>query len=1294
MSKKTPALWAKTIVAGACAAALATIGQLDAQAAEPKAFAIAQAPLFVSAPLPNVLFLLDNSNSFDERPDGVPVGSNHNASKSIIARSALRSIVDTYQGQMNLGLMTYKLGSYGAYNVSPTMYDASFEPSSYDAGFTRELAAANNWEAFPYASWASSSYGGTYSAPRPCAAPFSCPWPAGIGSPYNYAGLSWSDGALSGERRGNKAQYANLNDLRPWGQHPFDFIYYNVIQAGYSSDLKGYKPPGGSSAPPPPLYCFSNNTLGLHGLAPNAPAGIGGNNYNCRWTKAPPQPNYQADGIHNAKGLITSPTSGSNEARYGFSNSAYSLAYVATDSDQAQGFTSFGRIIVDMGNSLSSTDIPAAPSYYQSGVGSNGGGSLRAPIAPLSSAQLTKINGLLQCNIPSTWAGGYAYAPPPNTTACAGTGIVNAGATPSPGALQSALRYFSGKLLDSDNGTGLPLPSLNTQGSGANNMPDSCGNNFVIFFTDGMPTHKPDGSMYSSPEAAIADTVSAAKALKDAGTLVYVIGFGNAVQQSGLDQIAKAGGTTTSYVSSDEASLNAALSAVFNDVIVRSASSASVATNSAQFSAETSIFQARFTSSDWSGQLLRFQTDNATGAVDSHADWDSGQVLNAQPWQPGSASAGRRQIVAGSRPGPGDSAGGTIGAAFSWPSNPRAPAAGELRAWQAAALNTSALNVADSLGAARLSWTRGDRSSEGTLSTQMRRRVSVLGDIANSYPLFVGPPASATASGSAYYDFRKSYAARKPVVAAGANDGMMHIFDAATGSELFAYIPSSVFRSNAGASGAPRISQPMRQDYKANHVYMVDGSPASEDAMYGGAWHTVLAAGVGGGGQAVFALNITNTANDSSKPDPALTEANASRVLLWEFADKNMEAGTLGANGDPSGIVNGDPDMGYAFSKPIIALAANNKWVAIFGNGYNNTFPDGSASSTGRAALYVVDIQTGALIKKISIPAGTASIPNGLGSPRGLDSNLDGKIDSAYAGDLYGNLWKFDLSSASPSAWGIAYSGAPLFTINDVGSTSNRRPITGEIRVTPSPSGGYVLLFGSGRYLATPATDTPSSYDSNSLDALYSVWDSGRPVANGRAWLRGQELRKATSLGGSTYRQLTNNATTTCSYGNTPSTQPGCTLGCYVDLKDYPAAGLNGERFTFFPQLRSGSASFNTIIPSGNACSAGGNTEQVIFNYLTCSADSFSPFDTNGDDRFTSSDLVPFDGSADQSSAAGSKILTGITPPGTRVYNSASGQIYVYNSSSLGGTPTQDKLRFNGRGGRVSWRPLAPTPQR
>lgn len=1281
-----------------------------AYAAEPQAFTVNQAPLFLSAPVPNVLLLLDNSNSFDERPDGVPVGSGHLTSKSVIARTALRNIVTAYQNKISLGIMTYKQNGLGANNVSPSAYDASFEPSSYDPTFTRDKAAANNWESFPFSgAWATSSYTGSYTAAaKACAAPYACPYT--FTAPHDYTGFNWSDTTFKGERRGQAIQYANLSDNRPWFSHPYDFVYYNTIQASYMPSLAGLVPSPGNASPPA-LFCYSADTVGLHGSSAGAPAGIGTNYYTCRYTKTAPLAGFLPDGVHGVKGNITSlnnvgPTTNNATANTNMTNHGFSTTpnnggqYGATDSDQAQGFTTFGRFLVDFGGTLSSVNIPASPTFYTSNA--PGPGNLRRVIQPLTSAVAANFNNVLQCNIPLTWAGGATYVRDPDTTAAcspggAGTGIANGGATASAGSLKTALRYFQGNITDNENASGVGSAVANVTGSAAGNLPVSCGKNYIIFVTDGMPTHDQNGAMYATPALGVADTVAAAQELQNAGILVYIIGFGAAVQQSGLDQIAAAGGTGSALVASDGDGLNSALSHVFNDVIVRSASAASVATNSAQFSVDSFIYQARFTSLDWSGQLLKFQTDNTTGAVAAAADWEAGRVTTLQAgnggWSPTSSNADRRQIITAARPQTASATGKSVGVPFAWPSDPANPTASELLTWQTTSLNKTGGGVVDSLGLQRLNWVRGDRSNEGTTATTLRLRTTVLGDIVNSYPLYMGPPSSQV-SGTGYYDFKQQYASRKSVIIAGANDGMLHVFDTTDGKELLAYIPSHAFSNNPTAATGGRLSVLTNQSYKSLHTYIVDGTPVSGDVYYDSAWHTAVVAGVGGGGQSYFALNLTNTSSDTSLPDPTLKESNADSLLLWEFTDRNTNTGTINAAGVPTGTVNGDADLGYTFSKPLIVQANNGKWVAIFGNGYNNRLSDGSVSTTGYGALYIVDIATGNLIRKISVPVGTTTIPNGLGSPRGLDARLTGKTDYVYAGDLYGNLWKFDLTSNNPASWGVAYtsgsSPAPLFTINNVGTNGNRRPITGEIRVTPNPSGGYMIVFGSGRYIAPTAVDTPASYDATSMDSLYSIWDTGVAITGGRGWLNGQTLQNATTVSNNVYRQLTRNATTSCNYGNTPSNQSGCTLGCYVDLTDYPNSGYNGERFTYFPQLTAGAVSFNTIIPSTNICAAGGNSENVIFDYLTCSNVAQSPFDTNNDSTFSASDLVTFNGTL---SPAGSKVLTGITPPGTRIYNAANGQIYVYNSSSLGGNPTQDRLQFAGSGGRVSWREVKPQQQ-
>ena len=153
------------------------------------------------------------------------------------------------------------------------------------------------------------------------------------------------------------------------------------------------------------------------------------------------------------------------------------------------------------------------------------------------------------------------------------------------------------------------------------------------------------------------------------------------------------------------------------------------------------------------------------------------------------------------------------------------------------------------------------------------------------------------------------------MVYVGANDGMLHAFNASTGVE------------EARLRSWRRVPQPARaRQAELQHQYYVDGSPTMGDAFYGSAWHTVLVGGLNKGGQGIYALDITDPAN--------FTEGNAASIYRWEFTDTN------------------DADLGYTFSRPAIVKMHNGKWAAMFGNGYNNTFDDtaagGQKSTTGK----------------------------------------------------------------------------------------------------------------------------------------------------------------------------------------------------------------------------------------------------------------------------------------------------------------------------------------------------------
>jgi len=334
---------------------------------------------------------------------------------------------------------------------------------------------------------------------------------------------------------------------------------------------------------------------------------------------------------------------------------------------------------------------------------------------------------------------------------------------------------------------------------------------------------------------------------------------------------------------------------------------------------------------------------------------------------------------------------------------------------------------------------RGDRRNES--SNGMRVRSGVLGDIIHSAPVYVGrPTAGYIADG--YLEFAADNAARTPLVFAGANDGMLHAFDAATGSEAYAYVPSMVL------SKLPQLAV---QPYK--HQYFVDGVLTVEDVQFGDRWKSVLVGGLAAGGKGYYALDVTDAS--------AATESDAAAKILWEFRDTSDGAGNLG----------------LSYSRPSIVRLNNDRWAGIVGNGYSST--------SGVASLYILDIRTGSVIRELTVPDDDA---NGLSSPTLIDTDADGMVDFAFAGDLNGNLWRFDLRGTNPTSWSVSWGGQPLFKTAMVGNV--RQSITTAPEVGRHPNGGVMIYIGTGRLL------NPPDHDIKSTQAVYGIWDNDRDATD------------------------------------------------------------------------------------------------------------------------------------------------------------------------------------------------------
>jgi type IV pilus assembly protein PilY1 len=395
----------------------------------------------------------------------------------------------------------------------------------------------------------------------------------------------------------------------------------------------------------------------------------------------------------------------------------------------------------------------------------------------------------------------------------------------------------------------------------------------------------------------------------------------------------------------------------------------------------------------------------------------------------------------------------------------------------------------------------------------------------------------------------------------GANDGMLHSFNAADGTELFSYIP------NALLPNLPLLTSP-----GYSHRPYVDGALTVSDALVSGEWRTVLASGMGGGAQGVFALDVS---------DPS--EFGKRSGVLWEFTDRD------------------DPDIGNLFGAPLIAKFKTRvvkgvpeyKYFVVVPSGLNNYHEDGDKrfSETGEGALFLLSLDKPAASKwrlgtnyfKFKVPIQDRLKQNGMATPA-LAVGRDGAVRYAYAGDLQGNLWRFDFTSAAP--WRAAADTVPprpMFIARD--AKGARQPITTSPRVVFAPGGGYVVLLGTGKFMETSDT-VPGGFKTQSV---YGILDTGAPShrVHGRDDLAPRLLSPASVSDSDGFRI----SGIDVRFGAADRGKEGWYF-------DFPASDQSGERLVTSPIVANGSLVFNTLIPGKDPCStAGGRT--YFLNTLT-----------------------------------------------------------------------------------------------
>ncbi|GAB2568394.1 hypothetical protein GCM10027066_08760 [Dyella jejuensis] len=735
----------------------------------------------------------------------------------------------------------------------------------------------------------------------------------------------------------------------------------------------------------------------------------------------------------------------------------------------------------------------------------------------------------------------------------------------------------------------------------------------------------------------------------------------------------------------------------------------------AQVSSGTQVYLAYYHTTNWWGQVQAVELNgNSDGSVSfGTVNWDASCVLTGGACTSTGASnvavqgPSSRNLLTWS---------GSAGITFAW-----ANLTTTEKAW---------LNAGDNLGSDRVAYLQGDRTNEINFQGQgeFRARTSVLGDVIDSSPVWVGPPSTdypdtwqdlsnskdslnENVSGvQAYSKFVSTEATRPNVVYEGANDGFLHAFSAGAydkngnyltsgnnGQELMAYMPQAVLQTIHSATASLDYSS---QNYA--HNYFVDATPGTGDLFYNSAWHTWLVSGLGSGGNAIFAIDIT---------DPSTTIGTSN--ILGEWSNSSNSPLTCSGDTTANPCMN---HLGQTFGTPQIRRLHNGEWGIIFGNGFNN--------SVGDAGIYVMTIASDGSIDKtyyLSTGVGTPSNaqgPNGIAYVTPVDLDGDHITDYVYAGDYYGNVWRFDLTSSTAGSWGVTTypntSNGALFSTpstaystkvgtNTVKATSYQPITTQVLALSVAPSTGnssarILIEFGTGA--VQPQSVTSTAVYAAGPQSLYGIWDwmmgssgpganyaglssslapgKNTPITTTTLQLQTATTYSATTSGGTTQSFETLTANTICFVGqscnnSSGKTAAGTMYGWYLPLTNATGVSLGvdatglptqTEQVIYNPIEEVGAFVVNTTIPSNDSpltCTTADNTGfTMALNPATGGAFAESFFPNPG------------------ASSSGTGTGTGSTGSG------ASGQFALYQGQAisgygLGGTGSGSFVTYQGK---------------
>ena len=692
------------------------------------------------------------------------------------------------------------------------------------------------------------------------------------------------------------------------------------------------------------------------------------------------------------------------------------------------------------------------------------------------------------------------------------------------------------------------------------------------------------GTVNTTTRSFTAGVTASASLLRD--PLWYAAKWGGLIDSNGNDRPdlqsewdADGDGVPDTYfLVQNPLKLSLALKRTFDEIVERTGSASNLAANSTSISTSSRLFQGVFNTQRWSGDVTAYAA--TTSGAGSTPQWQASSPGTMPDWN-------SRAIFMRS------SVGATV----------------KLGTADGTWTSLSSIDKGHfGNNSNRFNYIRGRRDHEIKNGGTLRDRAGVLGDIIHS------SPAVDLVSGALYV---------------GANDGMLHAFDIATGVEKFAFIPRQ---------SVPRLNNLISPTYV--HDYFVDGDIVISPRNTETANKAYLFSLLGRGGKGLFALDVSNPSTFSTSS------------FLWEYTP-------LGSTTAAS-----DGDLGFMLGRPVLAKLSTGKLGLIAANGYNST--------NGRAVLYVFVLNTDGSIDQIrKIDTGVGG-DNGLAGPYAIDADNDGAVDTVFAGDLKGNVWRFDLSSTSPASWGVAHGGSAMFVARD--STGAPQPITASMYAAKDTKSGdpnfgkWFVFFGTGSYFKT---GDPGDLQRQSWYGL--IVDTS--TLAGRSDLVERDLAATGTFGGSASR-----AFSAATAGDMSGKR-----GWFVDL-DQPHDGeriVTASKIVAFavPALIGTSMYPIPLDP----CAPGGSGYLNLVDPWSGAATSIGILDVNGNNQFNDDkigDLVI--GSVD----------LGVGIPTEALPMSASGRVIVYVGGS-GSTPGGGSLIRHivglgaaGMKGRISWREI------